>query len=480
MNNPFTRRAGGSAGGSSANGAVNGRVRGLLERLSPRQRQYATLVAILVCGVGLLWLIFALTDTRSRAADAKAAGNGTPSAVTNIGVMAPGQQVNPVDQWVGTAGRKLAQYESERDEQTRLNKDRQAFEAQTMKRFAELEQKLTSASQVANAQPVPAPPPLQAPAAPAMPPAASLPPPPPPPPPPRTSPVGGMPPGDPGMGFRDASLQSLHLAPMLTRITLVDRTKPSSTAASGTTPSPDASREARTASTFLPVSFTRGTLLGGLDAPTGGQSQSNPQPVLIRLSDNSVLPNRFRGEYRDCFVIAAGYGDISSERAYLRTESLSCVRADGAALEVKIQGSVYGEDGKVGMRGRLVTKQGQMLANALLVGVVSGIGQGLATSSTTYSTSALGTIASASGGDAYKAGLGTGVGKALDRLAQYYIKLAENTFPVIEVDAGREIDVVITKGVRIDVPMSAAVQHSTIAAPSPDDHYTKVSDDETY
>ena len=42
------------------------------------------------------------------------------------------------------------------------------------------------------------------------------------------------------------------------------------------------------------------------------------------------------------------------------------VRSDGAALEVKIQGSVYGEDGKVGMRGRLVTKQGQMLANALL------------------------------------------------------------------------------------------------------------------
>lgn len=87
MNNPFARRAGGSAAGSNANGAANGRVNGLFERLSPRQRQYATLVAILVCGVGLLWLIFALTDTRSRAADAKAAGNGTPSAVTNIGVM---------------------------------------------------------------------------------------------------------------------------------------------------------------------------------------------------------------------------------------------------------------------------------------------------------------------------------------------------------------------------------------------------------
>ena len=255
------------------------------------------------------------------------------------------------------------------------------------------------------------------------------------------------------------------------RIAVADR-------AATSAPTP-ATADSRTLSTFLPVSFTRGTLLGGLDAPTGGQSQSNPHPVLIRLSDNSVLPNRFRGEYRDCFVIAAGYGDISSERAYLRTENLSCVRADGAALEVRIQGSVYGEDGKVGMRGRLVTKQGQMLANALLAGVVSGIGQGLATSSTSYSTSALGTIATASGADAYRAGLGTGVGRALDRLAQYYIKLAENTFPVIEVDAGREIDVVITKGVRIDLPPSSSDQRAR-ANPSSTNRSTEADDDGSY
>ena len=132
------------------------------------------------------------------------------------------------------------------------------------------------------------------------------------------------------------------------------------------------------------------------------------------------------------------------------------------------------------MRGRLVTKQGQMLANALLAGVVSGIGQGLATSSTEYSTSAFGTVATTSGTDAYRAGLGTGIGKALDRLAQYYIKLAENTFPVIEVDAGREVDVVITKGVRIDVPMTTAEQSSARLAKSPETRYLEPSDDGDY
>lgn len=443
-------------------------LRALLERLSPKQRQCAMLGAIVAGGVGILWLIFAVTGSSARNGEARTAA-GQPGTVTNIGVMPPGGQVNPVDQWVGTAGRKLAQYEAEREEQARLNKDRQAFEAKTLQRFAELEQRLTSAQQAAAtpAPPKPADPPTS------MPPA---------PPPPKAVPAGAMPPGAPGNLPPPAIAPAI---PTITRVSLGDRSRAStgSRATSNTETALASGAGARTPptlSTFLPVSFTRGTLLGGLDAPTGGQSQANPHPVLIRLSDNSVLPNRFRGEYRECFVIAAGYGDISSERAYLRTESLSCVRADGATLEVKIQGSVYGEDGKVGMRGRLVTKQGQMLANALLAGVVSGIGQGLATSSTEYSTSALGTVASATGAEAYRAGLGTGVGKALDRLAQYYIKLAENTFPVIEVDAGREIDVVITKGVRIDVPMAANAAPASRFPASPETRYLETSDDGNY
>jgi conjugal transfer pilus assembly protein TraB len=446
-----------------------GSLRDFRERLSPRQRQFAMLGGLLLGGIGLLWLVLASGNEPARARADRNVG-GTPSAVTNIGVMPPGQQVNPVDQWVGTAGSKLAQYEAEREEQTRLNKDRQAFEAKTMQRFAELEQRLTSSTQAAAQPPAPSTPAVPAPPLPPMPPAAALPPPPIPPGP------GVMPPGTPGTVLPLAP--PMPAAPVLTRIRVSERSKPADTAqaAPGTT-APATNADARSVSTFLPVSFTRGLLLGGLDAPTGGQSQSNPQPVLIALSDNSVLPNRFRAEYRNCFVIAAGYGDISSERAHLRTENLSCVRPDGATLEVKIQGSVYGDDGKLGMRGRLVTKQGQLLANALLAGIVGGIGQGVSTASTTYSTTALGTIASASGADAYRAGIGSGVGKALDRLASYYIKLAENTFPVIEIDAGREIDVVITKGVRIDVPMATSASVATDAQPNRPEEPNDESDD---
>jgi len=114
-----------------------------------------------------------------------------------------------------------------------------------------------------------------------------------------------------------------------------------------------------------------------------------------------------------------------------------------------------------------------------MAGVMSGIGQGISTANTTYSTSALGQVATTSGSDAMRAGVGSGVGKALDRLAQYYIKLAEQTFPVIEIDAGREIDVVITKGVRIDGSDAAkASPASHLRRGEPTDRYLRVNDDE--
>lgn len=211
---------------------------------------------------------------------------------------------------------------------------------------------------------------------------------------------------------------------------------------------------------FLPVSFTRAVLLGGLAAPTGGQAQANPVPVLLRLMDAAVLPNQFRSQVKDCLVVGEGFGDQSAERAYIRTTLLSCVMRDGRVMEVPLKGSVFGEDGMNGMMGKLVTKQGQILTNALLAGIASGLGSGLAQASQTITTSPLGTTTTA-GTDAksiLQAGVGTGVGKALDRLSQYYISLAEKTFPVIEILPGRVVDIVVTQGAQLDATLSAGSQ----------------------
>lgn len=202
---------------------------------------------------------------------------------------------------------------------------------------------------------------------------------------------------------------------------------------------------------YIPAgTFVRVALLGGLDAPTGGQAQNNPHPILMRAQDNAFLPNRYRFEVKECFLLASAYGDISSERAIARLENISCVRNDGTAVDVNVKGYVVGEDGKAGMRGRLISKQGQVLANALLAGIGSGIGQAFQAGATTQSISALGSTSTANTSQQIQNGVGAGVGKALDRLSQYYIGLAEKLFPIIEVDAGRTVEVVFTRGFSLE------------------------------
>ncbi len=209
--------------------------------------------------------------------------------------------------------------------------------------------------------------------------------------------------------------------------------------------------------TYIPAgSFVRGVLLGGVDAPASNQAQSNPHPVLIRVKDLARLPNRFRSDVRECFVVGAAYGDISSERAYIRTETLSCVRKDGQVIEAKVSGYVSGEDGKTGMRGRLVTKQGQLIARALLAGTLSGVGKGIAESYKTTSVSPLGTTTTTDPNRVIESGIATGASNAFDRLAKYYIDMAEKTFPIIEIDANREVEIVFTRGITLELVLKNA------------------------
>ncbi|MCV5277137.1 conjugal transfer protein TraB, partial [Escherichia coli] len=46
---------------------------------------------------------------------------------------------------------------------------------------------------------------------------------------------------------------------------------------------------------------------------------------------------------------------------------------------------------------------------------------------------------------------------ALDRVAKFYLDMAENMFPVIEVDAARKIEVIVTRGASLSLVTSQGV-----------------------
>jgi conjugal transfer pilus assembly protein TraB len=205
-------------------------------------------------------------------------------------------------------------------------------------------------------------------------------------------------------------------------------------------------------------SILRGVLLSGMDAPTGRQSRRDPYPALARIKYDAILPNRFRADVRECFLVLAGYGILGSERAYLRSEAITCVRADGGATEVPIDAYATGEDGKVGVRGRVVSKQGKVIAQAMMASFVEGFSKMFSTVPVTTLSTATGqsgTFQNVLTPESLQGAAVSGAGSALDRLSNFFMDMAEEMFPVIEIDAGRAIELVLNRGATLRIADAA-------------------------
>lgn len=203
----------------------------------------------------------------------------------------------------------------------------------------------------------------------------------------------------------------------------------------------------RNINTFVPAgSFAKVVLLGGVDAPTGGQAASMALPVVMRVKSFFHLPNYYQANLKECYITGNAYGDLPSERAYVRTGKMSCVLKNGSVLEVEVKGHLNGEDGSFGMRGHVVSKQGELLAKGFFSGMFAGIGNSIAMQNQIVQTSALGTVTSVDPSKATQSGLATGASTAANKVADFYMQQANQIFPIIEIAAGRIGEVYLMEG----------------------------------
>lgn len=201
-------------------------------------------------------------------------------------------------------------------------------------------------------------------------------------------------------------------------------------------------------------SFARAVLLTGVVAETGTESQTSPQPILMRLVDHGIFSKGYRTEaIKDAVIIGSCYGVLASERALCRLESVSLTDTKDQIIERPLEGWVIGEDGRPGLKGEVVDKASDVARMAILNGILGGIAgffQNQAQASTFPVSPISGASHALKGTDALKAGGASGIGSALTKLADYAIKRAEQMNPVILIGAGRQVDVVFKRGFQIE------------------------------
>nr|WP_250369577.1 TrbI/VirB10 family protein [Enterobacter hormaechei] len=155
-------------------------------------------------------------------------------------------------------------------------------------------------------------------------------------------------------------------------------------------------------------SFSDAILIEGADANASVTGQQNTQPVTIRLLGNIQMPNNKEYSADGCFVVGEIWGDISSERGVVRTKSLSCVLKNGKHVDMTFDGHVSYQ-GKGGVRGKPVMRNGMIVGYAGAAGLLSGFGEGIKSAATP--SVGIGATADVGAADVFKQGFGGGPGQ---------------------------------------------------------------------
>lgn len=186
----------------------------------------------------------------------------------------------------------------------------------------------------------------------------------------------------------------------------------------------------------LPLGSTvTGELLTGAFAT---KARGGALPVLMQLRSAYSGPNDTEIPLEDCLLIGKATADISSVRARVEAVSLSCVLPNGTAFERRVKGYFTGEDGTLGVPGRWEFRSGRWLANLL-----SAMGT---TAAGLYADVA---IAQEIGGtNAILGGISTS--DVTDRIQEFFLARAEEILPVVWVESGTPVYVVMLEGLTIE------------------------------
>jgi conjugal transfer pilus assembly protein TraB len=205
-----------------------------------------------------------------------------------------------------------------------------------------------------------------------------------------------------------------------------------------------------------PNSYARARVIVGVDASAGVASQTDPLPVVLRITgparsvvqNGKVLTTRIEG----CIVNGAARGDLSSEKVYVKLARMTCDQPGGRVAVSEVKGFISFA-GKSGVRGRVVSREGSLVSQALLAGIVGGFGRGFsANANSVFSgvrANADGTKSKLSPGDIIGGGLGQGAGDAADTVSKYLIERAEQYQPVVEMPTGIDVEIVFLDGVYV-------------------------------
>lgn len=186
-------------------------------------------------------------------------------------------------------------------------------------------------------------------------------------------------------------------------------------------------------------------LLTGVAAPVDG----TPYPVVFKLQSPITGPDGSALDLGEARLIAAAQGSETDGRVIYRLTDLAFRHPDGRRTVVKVDGWVVGEDGIRGMKGKVIDKLGQVILATMGYSAAATLGDRMMQKTKSYQINNSPGVSLS--GDDLDSATASALTDGATRLTQLMLDKYEKLVPVVEVNAGREVAAVFSKGAEVSL-----------------------------
>jgi len=188
-------------------------------------------------------------------------------------------------------------------------------------------------------------------------------------------------------------------------------------------------------------------LLSGVAAPVDG----TPYPVMFKLLGSVSGPDGSALDLGEARIVAAAQGSETDGRVVYRLSDLAFRNPDGRRSVVKVDGWVVGEDGIRGMRGKVIDKLGQVILATMAYSAAASTGDAIAQRYRTNFFDLRGDSDVTLTGNDIDLATASALTDGSIRLTQLLLDKYEKLVPVVEVNSGRDVVAVFSRGAEVSV-----------------------------
>lgn len=202
-----------------------------------------------------------------------------------------------------------------------------------------------------------------------------------------------------------------------------------------------------------PNAYVSARLVVSVDAAIGQSQASDPKAAQFiitgaarHVQDGNKIEET---ELEGCLVNGSAQGNLSSERVFINLHAMTCPLGEGRVAVSKVEGYAT-HLGKNGIRGTVVSREGDLVTKSIIAGTLGGLGRTAQQfgNPSGFGSGAGGALISErpSTEEILGGSLGAGVGAGADVYSNYLLERARAYEPVVSLPTGIEVELVFISG----------------------------------